>query len=82
MLIEGKAVDVLQEHPDPCNETKFGVAQKVHANLCNFCEGGAMTHVSMAVLESHLTCVHLDKTWTKTVTAFVTVALHLIWDHK
>ena len=52
MLIEGKAADVLSKHCDPRDETKFGDAQKICANLCDFHKGGAATHVSAAVLES------------------------------
>ena len=61
---------------------KFGDAQKICVNLCDFCEGGAMTRVSAATLESQLTNMHLNKTWTKTVSTFVTTVLHLIRDHK
>ena len=61
---------------------KFGDAQKIYANFCDFCEGGAVTRVSAATLESRLTNVRLNKTWTKTVSAFVTTVLHLIRDHK
>ena len=82
MLIEGKAADVLSKHCDPRDETKFGDAQKICANLCDFHKGGAATHVSAAVLESWLTNVCLSKTWTKAVLTFVTAVLHLIRDHK
>ena len=82
MLVEGKATDVLQECLDPYNKMKFGDAQKICADLCDFHEGSAMTWVNTATLESPLTNVHLNKTWTKTASAFVTAVLHLIWDHK
>ena len=41
-----------------------------------------MTHVSTAMLASCLTNMHLNETWTKMVSAFVTAVLHLIRDHK
>ena len=51
-LVEGKAADVLRECSDPRDKTKFGDAQKICANLCDFCKGGAVTRVSTAALES------------------------------
>ena len=81
-LVEGKAANILREHLDPLDKMKFGDTQKIHANLCDFCKGGAMTRVSAAVLESRLTNVRLNETWTKTVSAFVTAVSHLIRDHK
>ena len=81
-LVEGQTTNVLREYLDPRDRTKFGDAQKIYANLCNFYKGGAMTRVSAATLESQLTNMWLKKTWTKTVSAFVTVVLHLIRDHK
>ena len=82
MLVEGKATDVLQECLDPYNKMKFGDAQKICADLCDFHEGSAMTWVNTATLESPLTNVHLNKTWTKTASAFLTAVSHLIRDHK
>ena len=70
-LVEGKTVNI-----------KFGDAQKITLDLCNFHKGGAMTHVSTAMLESWLTKLQLNKMWTKTVSAFATAVLHLIQDHK
>ena len=35
-LVEGKAADILHEYLDPHDKTKFGDAQKIYANLCNF----------------------------------------------
>ena len=52
-----------------------------YADLCNFYEGGAMTLVSAAMLESCLTNMQLTQSWTKTVSTYVTSALHLIRDH-
>ena len=52
MLIEGKASNILCEYLDPQDKTKFGNAQKIYADLCDFYKGGAMTCVSVAVLES------------------------------
>ena len=42
-LVEGKAANILPEYLDPQDKTKFGDAQKSYTNLCDFCEGGAMT---------------------------------------
>ena len=81
-LVEGKATDILCEYLDPQDKMKFGDAQKIHANLCYFCEGGAMTCLSAATLEFCLTNFHLNKMWTKAVSTFVTTVLHLIRDHK
>ena len=81
-LVEGKATDILREYSDPQDKTKFGDAQKIYANLCDFYKGGAMTHVSAATLESRLTNMWLNKTWMKTVSTFVTAVSHLIRDHK
>ena len=77
-LVEGKAANILREYSDPRDKTKFGDAQKINANLCDFCEGGAMTCVSTATLESRLKNMQLNKTWTKTVSTFVTMVSHLI----
>ena len=77
-LVEGKAANILCEYSDPQDKAKFGDAQKIYADLCNFCKGGAMTHVSAAMLESCLTNVRLNKMWTKTVSTFVTTVLHVI----
>ena len=41
-----------------------------------------MTCVSAAMLESRITNMQLNKTWTKTVSTFVTTVSHLIHDHK
>ena len=79
MLIEGKAANILCEWLDLQDKTKFGDAQKIHANPCDFCKGCAMTGMSAAILESHLTNMHLNKIWTKTVSVFVTAVSHLIW---
>ena len=68
----------LCECSDPQDKTKFGDARKICTNLCNFHKGSAMTCVSTAVLESHLTNVHLNEMWTKTVSKFVTAVSHLI----
>ena len=81
-LVEGKAADILREYSDPRDKSKFGDAQKIYVDLCDFFEGGAMTRVSAATLESRLTNIRLNKTWTKTVTTFVTTVSHLIRDHK
>ena len=81
-LVEGKAANILCEYSDPQDKAKFGDAQKIYADLWNFCKGGAMTHVSAAMLESCLTNVRLNKMWTKTVSTFVTTVLHVIRDHK
>ena len=54
-MVEDKAANILREYSDPQDKIKFGDAQKIHADLCNFCEGGAMTCVSAATLESCLT---------------------------
>ena len=70
-LVEGKAADILCEYSDPRDKTKFGDAQKIYADSCDFYEGGAMTCVSAATLESRLTNMRLNKTWTKTVSTFV-----------
>ena len=51
-LVEGKAADILREYSDPRDKAKFGDAQKIYADLCDFHEGGAMTCVSAATLES------------------------------
>jgi hypothetical protein len=77
-LMEGKLADILCKYSDPCDKTKFGDAQKIYADLCDFFEGGAMTRVSAATLESKLTNMRLNKQWTKTVSTFVTTVLHLI----
>ena len=45
MLVEGKAADILRKYSDPQDKAKFGDAQKIYTNLCNFYEGGAMTRV-------------------------------------
>ena len=81
-LVEGKAADILREYLDPQDRTKFGDAQKIYANLCNFYKGGAMTRVSAATLESRLANMWLNKMWTKTVSTFATTVSHLIRDHK
>jgi hypothetical protein len=81
-LMEGKSADILREYSDPRDKTKFGDAQKIYADLCDFFEGGAMTRVSAATLESKLTNMRLNKQWTKTVSTFVTTVSHLIRDHK
>ena len=81
-LVEGKVANILHEYLDPQDKTKFGDAQKIYADLCNFYEGGAMTCVSAAMLESRLTNMWLNITWTKTVSTFLITVLHLIWDHK
>ena len=67
---------------DPHDKTKFGDAQKICADLCDFCKGSAMTCMSVAALESQVMNVHLNETWTKTMFTFVTAVLHLIQDHK
>ena len=53
-LVEGKAADILCECSDPRDKMKFGDTQKIYADLCDFYEGGAMTRVSAAALESRL----------------------------
>ena len=54
MLVEGKAANILCEYSDPRDKTKFGDAQRIYANLCNFYKGSAMTRISAATLESQL----------------------------
>ena len=61
-LVEGKAADILRECSDPRDRTKFGDAQKMCTNLCNFHKGSAMTWMSAATLESHLTNMRPNKT--------------------
>ena len=51
MLVGGKAANILQEHLDPRNKMKFGDTQRICTDLCDFCEGSAVTCVSAAVLE-------------------------------
>ena len=51
-LVEGKAADILREYSDPRDKKKFGDAQKIYADLCDVYEGGAMTRMSAATLES------------------------------
>ena len=76
-LVEGKAANILCEYSDPQDKAKFGDAQKIYADLCNFYEGGAMTCMSAAALDSCFTSIHLNKTWTKTVSTFAMMVLHL-----
>ena len=51
-LVEGKAADILHEYSNPRDWMKFGDAQKIYTNLCDFYKGSAMTRVSAATLES------------------------------
>ena len=43
MLVEGKAANILRKYLDPQDKMKLGDTQKIYANLCDFCKGGAMT---------------------------------------
>jgi hypothetical protein len=81
VLIEGHASDIL------CNYSKsgsqnFGDAQQVYSDLLDHFEDGNMACVSAQALEQQLTLMHLNCSWTKSVTAFVNKVAHVIRDHK
>jgi hypothetical protein len=81
VLQEGKASDILREYSDP-KKSNFGDAQSIYADLCDHFEGGAQARVSAASLETTLTTIRLNRSWSKTVRAFLNKVAHLIRDHK
>eukprot|EP00977_Amphora_coffeiformis_P022972 scaffold11999_cov99-Amphora_coffeaeformis.AAC.1 len=63
-ITEPSAVDILQNYSNP-NSPDFGDAQQIYADLCNHFEGGAIGQVTITELETQLTTLHLNKSWTK-----------------
>ena len=82
VLTEGKAADILRNYSNPTDKTKFGDAQAIYSDLCDHFDGGAQARVSAQTLEVQLTTMRLNKTWTKSVRAFVNKVAHVIRDHK
>ena len=80
-LTEPKAQDILRKYSNPRQPT-FGDAQSVYADLVDHFEGGAVGRVSVNSLETKLTTIRLNKTWTKSVSSFVTHVSGLIQTHK
>ncbi len=80
-LQETKAQDILQNYSKPSNPS-FGDAQSIYADLIDYYETGAQGRASISAIETKLTNVRLDKTWTKSITAFVKHVSGLIQTHK
>ena len=80
-LTEPKAQDILRKYTNP-KSADFGDAQSIYADLVDYYEGGAQGRVSVTQLEVKLTVLRLNKTWTKSISAFVTHVSGLIQTHK
>eukprot|EP00977_Amphora_coffeiformis_P021643 scaffold9661_cov98-Amphora_coffeaeformis.AAC.1 len=70
MITEPSAVDILRNYSNP-NSPDFGDAQQIYADLCDHFEGGAIGQVTITELETQLTTLRLNKSWTKSVSHFV-----------
>ncbi len=81
VLTESKAADILRKYSNP-KDTNFGDAQSIYADLLDHYEGGAQGRATISSIETKLTTVRLNKTWTKSVSAFVTYVSGLISTHK
>ena len=81
-LVEAKAADILRNYSDVTRPSTFGDAQAIYSDLVDHFDGGAQARVSAQALESKLTTVRLNRSWTKTVRAFVNMVTTLIRDHK
>eukprot|EP00977_Amphora_coffeiformis_P010304 scaffold2387_cov106-Amphora_coffeaeformis.AAC.6 len=80
-ITEPSAVDILRNYSNP-NSPDFGDAQQIYADLCDHFEGGAIGQVTITELETQLTTLHLNKSWTKSVSHFVHFVAGKIKDHK
>ena len=80
-LTEPKAQDILRKYSNP-KSSNFGDAQSIYAELVDHYEGGATGRVSVNSIETKLTTIRLNKTWTKSVSSFVTHVSGLIQTHK
>eukprot|EP00977_Amphora_coffeiformis_P022897 scaffold11733_cov150-Amphora_coffeaeformis.AAC.1 len=80
-ITEPSAVDILRNYSNP-NSPDFGDAQQIYADLCDHFEGGAIGQVTITELETQLTTLHLNKSWTKSVSHFVHFVTGKIKDHK
>eukprot|EP00977_Amphora_coffeiformis_P010804 scaffold2529_cov147-Amphora_coffeaeformis.AAC.1 len=80
-ITEPSAVDILRNYSNP-NSPDFGDAQQIYADLCDHFEGGAIGQVTIMELETQLTTLHLNKSWTKSVSHFVHFVAGKIKDHK
>ena len=78
-LQEGKAADILRGYSN-MKSPNFGDAQSINAELVDHFEAGNVTRVSAETLE--LTTMQLNKSWSKSVTAFVNSVSHVIRNHK
>eukprot|EP00977_Amphora_coffeiformis_P026809 scaffold30514_cov122-Amphora_coffeaeformis.AAC.1 len=63
-ITEPSAVDILRNYSNP-NSPDFGDAQQIYADLCDHFEGGAIGQVTITELETQLTTLRLNKSWTK-----------------
>eukprot|EP00977_Amphora_coffeiformis_P020515 scaffold8326_cov140-Amphora_coffeaeformis.AAC.4 len=81
MITEPSTVDILRNHSNP-NSPFFGDAQQIYADLCDHFEGGAIGQVTITELETQLTTLRLNKSWTKSVSHFVHFVAGKIKDHK
>eukprot|EP00977_Amphora_coffeiformis_P023621 scaffold13830_cov84-Amphora_coffeaeformis.AAC.1 len=80
-ITEPSAVDILRNYNNP-NSPDFGDAQQIYADLCDHFEGGAIGQVTITELETQLTTLRLNKSWTKSVSHFVHFVAGKIKDHK
>ena len=80
-LQEGKAADILRGYSN-MKSPNFGDAQSIYAELVDHFEAGNVARVSAETLETKLTTMRLNKSWSKSVTAFVNSVSHVIRDHK
>ena len=80
-LQEGKAADILRGYSN-MKSPNFGDAQSIYAELVDHFEAGNVARVSAETLETKLTTMRLNKSWSKSVTAFVNSVSHVICDHK
>ncbi len=81
VVTEPSAVDILRNYSDP-SDSKFGDSQMLYADLCDHFEGGAIGQVTVSQLETQLTTMRLNRSWSKSVTQFVNSVASKIKDHK
>ena len=79
-LLESQAANLVRDYSGSSAGAKAGNAQELHASLVKLMTTGITAQTQRATLESKLIKLRLDRTWTRTVVAFLTHFSHLLKD--
>ena len=81
-LMEAESLTILRRYSDPNDNTRYGDAQALYADLVATMTTGAPGRALVRMLEDDLATLRLDRQWPKTISLFVTKVSHLISDHQ